>query len=204
MARGQEEKLASDIPKMKKVCPDCKPANEAIVIVNGATIFSPAKAYRCSSGHLSLISLLPTMLNVVYGPTNEDYTNVSGTLDELPNLIDTGDIVCNYVVDGKHCNCKLAPIDDFKLSYPSVPGIKTRMRIGDVWDRHGIQPVRAGSYDKSGDYVESNSQKANSDRLSRMKRTRNVSADRQPGRAIKKATKTDYGHRSKSDLKPDR
>jgi len=204
MNRSQEQKLESDIPKMKKVCPDCKPENSAITIVSGATVFSPAKGYRCEHGHLSLISTLGEQLNVCFGPSNDEFVNVAGSLADLPNRVDEGHIACNHVVDGKMCDCKLTAIDDFVLNYPSSPGIKTRMRIGDVWDRHGIEPVRTGNYDGQGGYNESRSQKANNDRLARMSRARNTSKDRQPGKTINKATKTDYGHRNKSSVNPDR
>jgi len=196
----QEKKLEVDIPKLKKVCPDCKPENCAITITNGTTVYSPAKAYRCENGHLNLVSTLDDRLNICFGPGDYEFVNVKGTLIDLPNLIDDGTIACNHVVDGVSCNCKLTPIDDFMLSYPSVPAIKTKMRIGDMWDRHGVEPVRSGTYTSAGDYNESRSQKANKNRLERMNRERNVSKDRQPGKAINKATKKDYGHRNKSSL----
>lgn len=204
MNKAQEQKLESDIPKMKKVCPDCKPENCSITIVNGATVFNPSKAYRCERGHLSLIAPLGDQLNICFGPDREECVNISGSLSDLPNLIDTGDIACNHVVDGKPCDCKLTPIDNFQLSYPSAPAIKTRMRIGDLWDRHGIEPVRSGNYDGQGGYNESRSQKAHKERLARMARRRNISKDRQPGKVINKATKTDYGRRDKSSVNPDR
>lgn len=204
MNKAQEQKLESDIPKMKKVCPDCKPENCAITIVNGTTVFNPSKAYRCEKGHLSLIAALDNQLNVCFGPGGGEFMNVQGSLADLPNLIDNEDIACNHVVDGKPCDCKLTAIDDFALSYPSAPSIKTRMRIGDLWDRHGIESVRTGNYDGQGGYNESRSQKANKDRLARMGRQRNTSKDRQPGKAINKATKKDYGRRDKSSVNPDR
>lgn len=204
MNKAQEQKLEADIPKMKKVCPDCKPENCAITIVSGTTVFNPSKAYRCEKGHLSLISPLGDQLNVCFGPGGDEFVNVHGSIADLPNLLDNGDIACNHVVDGNPCDCKLTAVDDFTLSYPSAPAIKTRMRIGDLWDRHGIEPVRTGSYDGNGGYNESRSQKANKDRLARMNRQRNTSKDRQPGKAINKATKKDYGRRDKSSVNPDR
>lgn len=201
MNRLQEKKLWQDIPRMKKVCPDCKPLNEAITIVSGQTLFNPSKAYRCEHGHLSLIAPLGEMLNVCFGPSNEDFVNINGSISDLPNLIDNSDIACNHVVDGKLCDSKLTPIDDFQLSYPSSPAVKTKQRIGDLWDKHGVEPVRPGSYNnRTGDYDESRTQKANEHRLRRMRRKRNVEAERQPGRRVNKATKSDYGYRDKNSL----
>lgn len=204
MNKAQEQKLESDIPRMKKVCPDCKPDNNAITIVNGSTVFSPAKAYRCQHGHLTLISTLDHQLNVCFGPGNEQFVNVVGSLSDLPNLIDNCDIACHHVVDGVLCDSKITPIDDYVLTHPSSPAVKTKMRIGDLWDRHGVEPVRSGSYGGNGEYNESRSQQANKSRLERMQRQRNVSKDRQPGKAIKKATKKDYGYRDKSSVNPDK
>lgn len=199
MNKLQEQKLSKDIPHMKKICPDCKPANEAITIVQGTTIFNPAKAYRCQHGHLNLIAPVGDMLNVCFGPSNEQFVNVRGSLADLPNLLDSGDIACNHVVGDQSCDAKLTPLDDFQLSYPVSPAVKTKVRIGDLWDRHGIEPVRSGTYGND-DYNESRTQKANNHRLRRMRRKRNVEESRQPGRRINKATKTDYGYRNKSSL----
>jgi hypothetical protein len=199
----QEKKLESDIPKLKKVCPDCKPDNRAIAIVSGNTIFLSCKPYRCENGHLSLISPMATTLHVKFGPDSIDYVNIEGKIDELPNLIDAKEIACNHVVDGKPCDCRLTALDDTNLSYPSSPAIKTRLRLGDLWDRHGVEPVRGGKYTNEGDYKESRSQQSNKQRLSRMQRDRLISEDRHPGKRINRATNTDYGHRDKSSLNPD-
>ncbi len=194
----QEQKLSADIPKMKKVCPDCKPANEMITIVRGATIFSPFKAYRCKHGHLTLIGLLDSMVHIVFGPN--DFVNVAGTLSDLPKLIDDHDIACNHVIDESPCDCSLVPVDDFELSYPSSASIKTKTRIGDLWDRHGIEPVRTGTYNDNG-YSESKTQKANTARLNALRaKTRNIPVDKHPGKPIKKATKNHYGYRDRSSL----
>lgn len=204
MNKAQEQRLEADIPKMKKVCPGCKPDNCAITIVNGTTIFAPSKAYRCEHGHLNLVAPLGDGLNVCFGPGNGDFANISGSLEELSNLIDDGKVVCHHVVDGQSCGCRLTAIDDYILTYPSLPVFKIKMRVGDLWDRHGVEPVRNGSYDGNGKYNESRSQKANKNRLSRMPRQRNTSQDRQPGMAINRATKNDYGHRNKSSVNPDK
>jgi hypothetical protein len=200
----QARKLEADIPKLKKVCPNCKPDNKPIVVTRGPTILFEAKAYSCEKGHLSLLAPLGDMVHVKFGPSSDDFINVKAPLEELPNLLAERDIACNHVVDGQLCDCKLVPLDDFKLEKPSAPGIKTRMLVGDLWDRHGIEPVRTGGYDSDGTYRESRSQKANENRLERMRRDRNTPAARQPGTRIKKATKTDYGHRNKSSVNPDK
>lgn len=198
----QAKKLEADIPRMKKVCPACKPANESIVVTQGPTILLPSKAYSCEHGHLSLVAPLGEMIHIKFG--QDLYVNVQVPLEELSNAIDAKDIACNHIVDGKPCDCKLTPMDDFKLERPHIHGIKTRLLIGDLWDRHGIEPVRAGSYDGKGGYNESRSQQANKNRLENMRRTRNTPTTRQPGQRLKKPTKTDYGHRDKSSLRPDR
>lgn len=204
MNKAQEKKLEADIPKLKKVCPDCKPNNCHIVIVNGTTIFNPAKAYKCEHGHLSLISPLSTTLHVSFGPHNESFFNIEAHIDDLPDLLDSKDISCHHVVDGKQCDSKLDAIDDFKLSYPSATAIRTKTRIGDLWDRHGIEPVRTGSYDGDNNFKESRTQKANKARLTRLRQERNIPVNRTPGQIVDKATQNDYGHRDKSSVNPER
>lgn len=196
----QERKLESDIPKMKKVCPNCKPDNRPIVIVSGSTVFSSPKAYRCSHGHLSLISPMDTMLHVVFGPQNDDFVNIVGSLDELANLITNNDITCHHTTDGKMCDSSLVALDDFQLSYPSAPSVKTRVRVGDLWDRHGIEPVRPGAYDRNFEYNETRSEKANKHRLDGLKKERRIPLDRLPGKVMKKPTKRSTTRRDKSSL----
>lgn len=202
MTALQAKKLEADIPKMKKVCPTCKPANKPITVTEGSTVLQQPKVYRCEHGHASLLAPLGDMIHIKFG--QEDYVNVDVPLEELSNAIDAKDISCNHIVDGKQCDSKLTPIDDFKLERPSVNNIKTRLLVGDLWDRHGIEPVRPGHYNGQGDYKDSRSQQANKRRLEEMRRTRNTPTTRQPGQRIKNPTKTDYGHRDKSSLRPDR
>jgi hypothetical protein len=207
LTRKQEEKLAKQIPELKAVCPSCKDqGNFPIFIKEGSTVFAGSKVYRCRNGHITTISPFSNgMLHVTFGPGHENFVNIEGTLEELQEIIDTKDVSCYHVKDnGKQCDCKLKPVDDFMLSYPQAAGIKTKTRVGDLWDKAGLEPVRTGGYDKDGNYQESRSQRANMERLKKMRRTRNIPVDQHPGKRMNRPTKTTYDKRSKQEINPER
>jgi hypothetical protein len=201
----QEQKLARQIPKLKAVCPKCKElegVNEAITILNGKTLFTPVKPYVCRHGHLSLVSPLGKMSHVQYGL--DAFVNVEGDIEELAELIDSKDISCYHDNDkGRRCGCKLKAINDTQLHRPIAPGIKTRTRMGDLMDRAGLEPVRPNKVNtETGEIEESKTEKANIERLKRIRKNRrNMQKDRHPGTRIDKPTDTDYGRKSKDQVK---
>lgn len=208
MNRKQEEALGVKISKLKAVCPTCRDAgvgNTPIFIKEGVTLFNPSKVFKCEHGHTSHIGpVSATMLHVCYGPDGMSFVNVEGRIDDLPELLDTKQIVCHHVgASGQVCGCSLSAVDDFKLSYVVAANIKTRTRLGDLWDRAGVEPVRPASYDGNGGVKESRTEKANRERLRNM-RNRNVPVDRSPGRRIDKPTDRVYERRSKGEVNPDR
>lgn len=178
MTKKQEEKLARDIPKGRAVCPTCRDdgdGNQPIIIMYGSSVFQECKFYKCENGHATAIMPFTNgMLNIHFGMLNDQFENVRGSLSDLDKMIDTDEIVCH------HCNGSLSPLDDLILHYPSVAGIKTRTRVGDLWDKAGVEPVRNGTYTKDGDYNESKTQKANMARLKNMNRRRNIPKNRGP------------------------
>jgi hypothetical protein len=208
MTSKQENDLSSKIRKLKAVCPTCRNdglGNQAIFIQSGETLFNPSKVYKCRHGHITTISPFTNgNLHVKFGHGDEDFFNVEGSIEELQELIDKKQISCHHSREnGQNCGCKIKAVDDYSLEYPVTAGIKTTTRLGDLWDKAGVEPVRPGSYDKDGNYKNSKTDEANRERLRRM-RKRNMPKDKHPGTPITKATKRDYGRRSKSDVKPER
>ena len=208
MTKRQEEKLNKQIPQLKAVCPVCREeghGNQPIFIKEGETLFMTPKSYKCRHGHVTRISAFANgMLHVAFGNGDEDYVNIEGTIEEIEELLDTKDISCHHVRDyGRRCDCKLKAVDDAVISYPGSAGIKTTTRLGDLWDKAGAEPVRSGNYDDQGNYHGTRTEEANRERLRRMQK-RNLPKDRHPGKRIDKATKKDYGRRSKSEVNPER
>ena len=116
MTRLQEEKLAKQIPKLKAVCPTCRESdngNQAIFIKHGDTVFGSHKTFVCRHGHTSLVSPFSSgMLHIRFGPGEDDFTNIKGTIEELEELIDNKDITCYHTkVNNQACGCKLKAVD---------------------------------------------------------------------------------------------
>lgn len=191
---AQEEALYRKIQKMKAVCPDCRNignGNRAIF-----TKHSNGKIYQCPNGHVTTVTPFnKNMLHVKFGNESEEFTNIYADVEELDVLIDNLDISCH------HCAGKLKAIDDSQISHPKVPGIKTKTRVGDIWDKRGIEPVRNGSYDGDGNYSATSTEKANRARLKEIRKQRNIQESRLEGRSIvDRPTDTTYKRRNKSDI----
>lgn len=178
ISHKQEIVIEKSIKRNAKVCPLC---GGSIVIIYGETVFNPSKPYKCKKGHLALVALL-----------GEKFVNISYHDDTF----------CNMEEFDNKCNCgeELVEIDDFVPICGSAPAVKTKTRVGEIWDKKGIEPVRSGTYTKNGDYIHSRSQELNQERMRKMRKQRNIQEEMLPGRAIKNPTKRDYGYRSKESL----
>ena len=208
MTKRQEETLGKKLKTLGAVCPTCRNedlGNQAIFMKEGQTLFHPNKVFKCRHEHASTVGAFNNgMLHISFGIGPEDFVNIEGTLEELEELIDSKEISCHHVREnGRLCDCKLKEVDDYELTYPTGTAFRTKTRLGDLWDKAGAEPVRTGQYDSNLNYQATRSEKANLDRLKRM-RKRNVPKDKLPGRRIDKATKKDYGRRSKNDVNPER
>lgn len=198
VSRTEEEAIERKIRKNKVVCPTCKTdgINNSIFIKEGATLFSAMKHYKCKNGHASLIGLFSHgWLHIQYGPGQEDFFNINGSLEELSQLIDSHEIFCHH----NECGLPLEAVDNYSLQYPDAPGIKTKQRVGDIWDKAGIEPVRSGQYNKDG-YQESHTEKANKHRIRKLQKERNVSIDRIPGEVYTKPTERKAPRRTKNQI----
>jgi len=204
--RTQMDKMMRQIDKMQAVCPHCRNAgdgNKAIVAIEGPSVFDPGKIFQCTQGHVTIISAFSHgYLHTKHGPGL--YVNIEAEIQELQELVDTKELFCNHSVGEKTvCKHELKPIDDKILSKPVAPGIKTKTRVGDLWDRAGLEPVRYGSYDEHGDYHATRTEAGNRARLRRLKKTRLVNNG--PDVVSRnRATDTDYGHRDKGQVSPER
>lgn len=195
------DKFVEQCRQLKKVCPDCKPENKQLtVIYNEADSFCDVKAYQCRHGHLTVVSAYGRAthkLSVKWGADHEAEENVEGSIEELPEMIDQKAISCNHVVEGKRghrrCGCKLKAVDDKSLSYPEFSNFKTKVRVEDVWKKYGVADPVVGDYDPvkadpnnpfRPQYNATEFEKRNKERLKNMKRTRNISEDRLPGKPI--------------------
>lgn len=208
MSLRSEEGLIKKIGNLKAVCPVCRESgfgNQPIFIKEGRTLLSSPKVYQCEHGHATSIRAFGNgMLHVEFGHDFGNFINIEGVPEELEELVNANEISCYHVSeDGETCDCNLKPVDDYSLSAPTAAGIKTKTRVGDLWDRSGIEPVRSGGYDSDGEYKHTRSELANRERLKRL-RQRNIAADRMPGRRIDKATNNEYERRSKNEVRPER
>lgn len=194
MTKPQEDKLCKNIILGKVVCPACR---GNLFIIQGYTVFNTSrKLLSCIDKHITIVSAFSNnMLCFKFGSSDESFINTNGSPVELNILLDTGEILCYHDVEGKMCNKHLSPIDDILLELPRSPGFRTKTRVGDLWDKAGIEPVRTGNYDSDGNYHDSKSNAASKERLRSIRKTRNVPLEKSPGTPMTKPTDTIYNHR---------
>jgi hypothetical protein len=135
------------------------------------------------------------MISVSWGDNNE---NVPGTPEDVPEWINQGIVKCRHDAVSatgrkRKCSCKLKPIDDASLAYASTFGIKTKTRVGDVWDKAGCVEPRESHHEtfrKHGEddarYVETEFSKRNKRRLADIRKKRQTEKQ---GEVLKKPTK---------------
>jgi len=196
---NQVEKFLRQCKKLQKVCPECKPANKHLTLVEREDdSFFNTKSYQCRHGHLTTITTFGRSshkLAVYWGPDDaEDRENVEGSIEELPEMIDQKIIACQHTNEkGRVCGCKLTACDDTSLSYPEFSNFKTKVRVEDVWRKYGVAEPKTGEYDENTPdpsnplrpkYNPTEFEKRNKERLKNMQRKRNISEDRLPGKPI--------------------
>jgi len=148
--RGHE--IAVDVPRPKgllklcergkRVCTQCKPDNVRLAPYTPEE--SPGcindKRYACRHGHITNVTPFTNgHISISWGDENE---NVSGTPEDVPGWIEDGKEKCRHKVTGssgrtRKCGCKLISLDDAVLDYANTSSIKTRVRVGDLWDKAG-------------------------------------------------------------------
>jgi hypothetical protein len=186
--KNRYESFIRKCESLKKVCPKCKPENVRIFPLEDS---DGCKIYRCPKNHVNTMCLFKD--GMVHVSCNNVFTNFLETKGDnaeqlVVELVDDGTICCQY--EGE-CGLPLVAIDDTQFVRPNVSFIKTRVRVGDIWDKAGVADPVAGSYDGDFYYKESEFEKRNKERLSRMRRERNISKDRLPGKPLNEPTNPD-------------
>lgn len=198
--KAKVSKFIEQCNDLKKVCPQCKPDNKRLrVVSNNDDSFCESKPYQCSHGHLTLVATFgrsAQMLEITWGADPAQRQNIQAGLEDLPDLVDKGEIVCNHVAqDGAACGQKLVACDGTALSYPQFSGFKTKVRVEDVWRKYKVAEPKMGSYDEASSdprnpvlpkYNKTEFEERNKERLKRMKRDRNIPIDRLPGKPLDK------------------
>jgi hypothetical protein len=210
-ANGHE--LAIDVPRPagflklcksgKRVCPSCQPDNVRLSPFEPETSsFVNDKKYACKHGHVtSFVPFTSGMINVTWG---EEFENVPGRPEDVQEWIEQGTLKCRHTSVNatgrkRKCACKLKPVDDAVLAYGNSFGIKTKTRVGDIWDKndcveakdshvetfkkHGVEDAR---------HVETEFSRRNKRRLADIRKKRQTEAK---GEVLKRPTDTRSGEK---------
>jgi hypothetical protein len=175
-------KSISKIEAGQLVCQAC--GSQLCPLYSTAILF-PSKPYTCESGHLNvLFAFKDGKVNIKWGNASEDSINIFEVDSDIKELIEKGKISCYHLVNGVKCSHALSSLDETPLEAPTVQQAKTKTRVGDLWDRHGLESVKPSHYTNDGQFIESKTDVANKARLEKMSRDRSIS--NHPGTKIKR------------------
>jgi ribosomal protein S27AE len=183
------------IKEKKIICPRCGgPLNEY-----KAAKWSPAKQFFCGKGHVtSVYPFANNECNIAW--SDKDFINIDFDPKATEESIKSGDICCPVVNDKREvCGLKLKPVDNSVLEPAKLLTAKTKVRVGDVWDRQGCPEPKSGHYDKDFNFHESEFHRRNKVRIKALKKTRLTKA---AGEIMDRPTKKSY--RDDNHKKPTR
>jgi len=150
--------------------------------------WSADKHFLCENGHIITIAAFKSrMCNFSWGNGQQEFVNVEMSPEALSDKLKAGEVACP-AGDGS-CNKILVALEDCNLQIPQIMGIKTKTRVGDIWDRSGCPEPKAGRYDKNYNFKESTFTKVNKERVKNLRTTRNT---RPAGEVISRPTKRNY------------
>ncbi len=132
----------------------------------------------CRHGHTTKVSAFSNgMLHVKWGDDDGQFENIEGVPEEIPELVDTKAISCNHTIERSRgwarCGCKLKVVKG-KAETPQATFVKTKVRIGDIWDKNKIARPSEGRVDKDGNYHPSELEKRHTERIRDMKESGSI------------------------------
>jgi hypothetical protein len=147
--------------KGKLICPHCHPENVKLVHYECET----DKLYTCEDSHLIAYGMFTNgYINMCWGQEEDEFKNIKVSPDELKKQIENETIKC------PRCDKKLYEIDDSEFRLPHLPNTKTKVYVGDIWDKAKCPEARESTYDKDGNFQASEFDKANQRRMEDMRR----------------------------------
>lgn len=147
--------------KGKLVCPHCHPENVALEYRESER----GKMYTCADNHLiDFIMFANGYIHMWWGEEADEFENLEITSEALHAAIADGTISC------PRCKKELEELDDSPLLLPQAPAAKTKVYVGDVWDKAKCPQAVQSHYDKDGNFKESDFDNANKRRIADMRR----------------------------------
>lgn len=133
------------------VCPHCKPENVSLTPCEPdeqSIVDQYSKKFHCTHGHVTTVYPFATgMCNVGWDGNQE---NIEADPETMLEFIEEGVVKCPHTKHTKSgdrpCDCKLSPVDDTPLAVPQTHGIKTRTRVGDIWDKYNCPEAKVSQH----------------------------------------------------------
>lgn len=169
---SETTRMQSKFERGKAVCPHCKPENSPMVLSQDPEannkFAEDSSVIICKHGHITRVSAFKNgMLNFSWG---NNFENIEGYPEDLDDILK--EFKCRHLIQSrngsKFCDSELERVDDGP-SVPNTPGLKIKVRVGDIWDKAKVPEPRKGGYDKDFNYRPSEFERANARRLKDMR-----------------------------------
>ena len=173
LGNAEYKKLVKKFAKGHAVCPHCKPENSPMSPCDPPETTSPFGGgytlLACRHGHTTSVSAFANgQLHVKWGEDEGQFINIPGSPDEISELAGDKTISCNHTLERKRgwgkCGCKVKVIAG-QAESPQATFIKTKTRVGDVWDKNKIARPSEGRVDAYGNYEPSELEKRHNERV---------------------------------------
>jgi hypothetical protein len=156
------------------------------------------KHFLCENGHIVTIGVFKNgMCNLSWGNGQTEFINEQISPEAMSAKLKAAEVRCPV---GGSCNKVLVPLEDCNLQIPQIMGIKTKTRVGDVWDKNRCPRPTAGSYDENFNFKDSKFTKINKERVKSLKKTRNT---RPAGEVVERPTERSYRQGARRPTKAD-
>jgi hypothetical protein len=190
-----KDALLKRVKEKKIICPRCSGHLEEYKPAK----WNPSKQFFCSKGHVTTVyPFTNNECNIAW--SDKDFVNIDFDPKATEASIKSGDICCPVINDKREvCGLKLKAVDNSVLAPAKLATAKTKVRLGDIWDKQGCPEPKSGSYDKDFNYHESEFQRRNKARVKKLKQVRLTKA---AGEILERPTRKSY--RDRNHQKPSR
>lgn len=170
------KKFQKKIGEGRIVCPICQLHLTILDDLAG-------KLFLCKKNHVTeLFAFANGQTNITCGA---EYENIHASPEEALDLIKRNKIKCRV------CKGNLKELDSTVLAPPAGFGIKTKTRVGDIWDKAGCPEPVASKVTNDG-VEETKFAKINRERIRTMRAKNKTRLAEPAGEIIEKATKRSY------------
>lgn len=151
--------------KKKVVCVHC---NTPLKLYKKPT-WSGEKEYICRHFHVTTVTPFKgDQINLSF--SDQQFCNFKSSPEEFVETVKAKRFWCLF--PGCDGSSSLEPLDETPLKVPELMVAKTKTRVGDIWEQAKCPEPKVGSYDKEGNFIDTDFNRRQKERIRKMRRPR--------------------------------